>query len=131
MLDNADLPNSFWLEAALYAAHIHNVTPTQALDNMTPEECWSGTKLDISCLRVFGAQAFVHVPKKHHTKLSTCSLICQFVGYAPNCRAYRLYHRTSRQFLESRDVIFDASELLHSTETHRNLAFLVISGDFW
>jgi transposase InsO family protein len=107
MLDDADLPDSFWLEAALYAAHIHNVTPTRALDDMTPEECWSGTKPDVSRLRVFGARAFVHVPKKHRTKLSARSLICQFVGFAPNRRAYRLYHRTSRRFLESRDVVFD------------------------
>jgi hypothetical protein len=107
MLDNADLPDSFWLEATLYATHIHNVTPTRALDDMTPKECWSRTKPDVSCLQVFSAQAFIHVPKKHCTKLSAHSLICQFVGFAPNRHAYHLYHHTSHWFLKSHNVVFD------------------------
>jgi transposase InsO family protein len=48
MLTDATLPETYWYDAIRYAAHIHNVTPTQALDGMTPEEAWSGNKPDVS-----------------------------------------------------------------------------------
>ena len=95
MLDDAKLPESFWFEAVKYAAHIHNATPTRALDDTTPEEVWSGNKPNVSRFRVFGARAFVHIPKKRRTKLSARSMVCVFVGFADNRLAYRLYHRPS------------------------------------
>jgi transposase InsO family protein len=107
MLIDADLPESYWYDALLYAAHIHNVTPTRALDKMTPEEAWSGQKPDVSNLRIFGAKAFVHIPESQRGKLSARSLICTFIGFARQRKAYRLVHRQRQQFIESRDVIFD------------------------
>lgn len=64
MLHDASLPESYWYDALEYAAVLHNVTPTRALEGVTsgPEEAWSGNKPDVSRLRVFGARAFVHVP---------------------------------------------------------------------
>jgi transposase InsO family protein len=38
MLADADLPNTFWFEDLTYAAHLHNLSPPRALENMTPEE---------------------------------------------------------------------------------------------
>jgi len=88
MLDDAKLPELFWFEAVKYATHIHNATPTCALDDMTPEEVWSGNKPNVSHFCIFGAQAFVHIPKKRCTKLSTQSMVCVFVGFADNRLAY-------------------------------------------
>jgi transposase InsO family protein len=107
MLTDAELPDTYWYDALLYAAHLHNVSPTRALEDMTPEEAWSGNKPDVSRLRVFGCKAFVHIPDKQRTKLGAKSLVCTFLGHAPNRAAYRFVHRPSRRFLESRDVIFD------------------------
>ena len=107
MLIDADLPETYWYDALCYAVHIHNVTPTHALENETPEEAWSGNKPDISDLRVFGARAFVHIPESQRKKLESRSLICTFIGFARQRKAYRLIHRETRRFLESRDVIFD------------------------
>jgi hypothetical protein len=107
MLTDADLPDSYWYDALTHATHLHNVSPTRALDDMTPEEAWSGNKPDVSRLRVFGCEAFVHIPDKQRTKLAARSLICTFLGNAPNRAAYHFAHRPSRRFLESRDVIFD------------------------
>jgi transposase InsO family protein len=107
MLSDADLPEVYWFEALAYAAHLHNVSPTRALDDMTPEEAWSGNKPDVSHLRVFGSKAFVHVPDVQRSKLGAKSLICTFLGQAENRKAFRLVHRPTRRFLESRDVVFD------------------------
>ena len=107
MLLDADLPESYWHDALEYTAHLHNVIPTRALGDITPEEAWSGNKPDISRLHVFGTRAFVHIPDTHRGKLAAKSLVCTFLGHAQNRRAYRLVHRPSCRFLESRDIIFD------------------------
>ena len=107
MLIDAQLPEQYWYDAIRYAVHIHNVTPTRALVDMTPEEAWSGNKPDISNLRIFGSRAFMHIPAAQRDKLSTRSLICTFIGFASQRKAYRLIHRKTRKFFESRDVIFD------------------------
>ena len=76
MLIDAELPEAYWFDALRYAAHIHNVTLTHALENITPEEVWSGNKPDISDLRVFRARAFVHIPESQRQKLDSHLLIC-------------------------------------------------------
>ena len=93
MLIDADLPEIYWFEALVYATHLHNVSPTRALDNTTPEEAWSGNKPDVSHLRVFSSKAFMHVPTAQRDKLSAKSLLCTFLGHAENCKAFRLVHR--------------------------------------
>jgi hypothetical protein len=114
MLHDASLPETYWYDALEYAALLHNITPKCVLEGITPEEAWSGNKSDISCLRVFSAQAFVHVPNKQRSKLAAKSLTCMFISYAWNWHAYRLVHRPTKQFLESCNVIFDKG----GTEKH-------------
>ena len=79
----------------------------QALDGITLEEAWSGNKPNVSDLRIVRAKAFMHVPKTQRSKLGVCSLICNFIGFTLQCKAYKLIHRPSCQFHESRDVVFD------------------------
>ena len=107
MLTDAELPDTYWYDTLTYATHLHNVSLTHALEDMTPEEVYSGNKLDVSCLHVFGCKAFVHIPDKQCTKLRARSLICTFLGNAPNRAAYCFVHHPLCCFLESRDVIFD------------------------
>jgi hypothetical protein len=92
MLTDATLPETYWYNALYYAAHIHNVTPTQALDSMTPEEAWSRNKPNISDIRIFRSQAFMHISEKEQGKLSAHSLICTFLGFAEHHKAYKLVH---------------------------------------
>ena len=110
MLLDADLPESYWYDALTYDTHLHNVSPTHALEDMTPEEAWSGNKPDVSHLCVFGCKAFVHVPDNQRNKLRAKSLHCTFLGQAENRKAYRLMHQATKRFLESHDVIFDEGE---------------------
>ena len=107
MLHDADLPETYWYDALVYATHLHNMTPKHVLEGITPEEAWCGNKPDVSRICVFSAQAFVHIPDKQCSKLGAKSLTCTFLGYAQNWRAYRLVHHPSRRFLESCDIIFD------------------------
>jgi len=107
MLIDTELPNAYWWDALQYATHLHNVSLTCSLSDCTPKESWSGNKPDVSCLRIFGCKAFVHIPNKLCGKLSAKSLVCTFIGYAQQRKAYCLVHQQSKCFIESRDVIFD------------------------
>src|SRR5579863_4794185 len=77
----------------LLSAYIYNVTPMHALENITPEEAWSGNKPDISNTRVFGSLAFIHIPESQCGRLSAHLLICTFLGFACQRKAYRLVHQ--------------------------------------
>ncbi|HEX4706357.1 MAG TPA: reverse transcriptase domain-containing protein, partial [Candidatus Udaeobacter sp.] len=107
MLYDSSLPPSYWYHALEYAVLLHNISPTQALPDVTPAEAWSGNKPDVSHIRVFGSKAFVHIPDSQRDKLSAKSLTCVFLGRSRNKKAYSLVHQPTRRFLESRDVVFD------------------------
>jgi transposase InsO family protein len=97
MLADADLPESYWYAALEYASHLHNVVPTRALDDLTPEEAWSGNKPDISAFRIFGSRAYVHIPDKHRSKLAAKSplhlhWLCQESQGISPCASYSTFY---------------------------------------
>ena len=70
MRHHTGLSNCFWIYAGKAKLHTYNVTPIKRADYKTPTELWSGVKLDISHLRVFGCQAWVHILKRRRHKLA-------------------------------------------------------------
>ena len=69
MQHHTGLSNGFWIYVVKAKLHTYNVTPIIWADYKTPKELWSGEKLDISHLRFFGCQAWVHILKKQRHKL--------------------------------------------------------------
>eukprot|EP00253_Pinus_taeda_P032314 PITA_32314 len=69
MLQSKGLSLSFWAEAINCANYIINRTPTKVLKNITPEEAWSSIKPDVSHFRVFGSEAWAHIPDEKHKAL--------------------------------------------------------------
>ena len=49
--------------------YIQNRSSHQALDFKTPEEVFTGKKLDVSHFRIFGCPVYFHVPKEKRNKL--------------------------------------------------------------
>ena len=58
-------------------------------------------------LRIFGCQAFVHVPKDERKKLDSKSKKCILMGYGTTTKGYRLYDPLKKRVVFSRDVIFN------------------------
>eukprot|EP00731_Ephydatia_muelleri_P016374 Em0009g798a len=106
MLIDYHLPHSFWAEAISTAAYLRNRSPTKAVAEMTPYEAWTGKKPQVNGLRVFGCQAFVHIPKDERKKLDSKSRRCIFWGYGVTTKGYRLYDPLKKKVCYSRDVIF-------------------------
>ena len=113
MMHNAGQDKKFWAEAVCTAVMIRNRSPTVSVDNMTPYECFYGSKPDVSHFKVFGCKAYMHVPKENRKKWDSKTKKCIFVGYSITSKGYRLYDPVSRKICVSRDVLFDEDQFIH------------------
>jgi hypothetical protein len=77
-----------------------------ALVDSTPHEVWFGKNPSLSHLKVFGCDAFVHVPKEKRSKLDKKEVKCIFIGYKEGMKGYKLWDPASRKIMYSRDVVF-------------------------
>lgn len=78
-----------------------------ARDGATPYELWNGKKPNLQHLRIFGSEAYVHVPKQLTTKFDARAKKMILVGYDGESSNYRLYDPVSRKIAGSRDVVFN------------------------
>ena len=62
MLSDSGLPKRFWAEALSTATYLRNRSPTTSLPKITPFEAWTGNKPNLMHLKVFGCQAYAHIP---------------------------------------------------------------------
>ncbi|RVW40116.1 Retrovirus-related Pol polyprotein from transposon TNT 1-94 [Vitis vinifera] len=76
LLARGKIPKSFWPEAVNWSIHVLNRSPTFSVQNMTPEEAWSGRK-----------------PTVDHFKILAS-------------KAYKLFNPLMKKIVTSRDVIF-------------------------
>jgi hypothetical protein len=69
MLIGVELGQELWAEAVGTTCYLVNRSPSSTLDDKTPHEVWTGKKPFLEHLRVFGYDAYVHVPKENRSKL--------------------------------------------------------------
>ena len=86
----ATVPSEFWGEAILTIAHLINRIPTSYNSGMSPFEKLYGYTPDYSSLRVFSSTCFVLSLHVEHSKLSTRSVMCVFLGYGAGQKGYRV-----------------------------------------
>jgi hypothetical protein len=98
---------------------MHNRTPHRVLGSKTPEEMFTGTKLEFSHLRIFGYPVYVYVPKDKRSKLDPSGKKGIFVGYSETLKAYRVYIPGHKQVEISRDVTFDEDAAFNNSRKCR------------
>ena len=76
------------------------------LVDKTLYEARASKRSSLAHLRVFGCDAFVHIPKEKRSKLDIKSEKCIFFGHKDGVKGYRLWNPTTRTIIYSRDVIF-------------------------
>jgi transposase InsO family protein len=69
MIHDQNLPMILWVEASMSAVYVQNMSPHKIMKNMTPEEAFTGVKLEVGHFRIFGCPVYFHVPKEKRTKL--------------------------------------------------------------
>jgi hypothetical protein len=66
------------------------MSPHKILKNITLEEAFTGVKLEVRHLRIFGCPVYIHVPKEKRTNLDPSRRKGTFVGYDESLKAYRI-----------------------------------------
>eukprot|EP00253_Pinus_taeda_P004281 PITA_04281 len=79
MLNGVGLGQKFWAEAVENACYLVNKSLSSALEDKSPQEVQTGKKLSLSHMRVFGCDAYVHIPKEKIAKLDSKSERCIFI----------------------------------------------------
>jgi hypothetical protein len=106
ILDDAQFPREIWDEVAVTVVYLKNLSPTSALENLTPHEAWFDKKPNLQHLRVLGCTAYVHVPEEKRIKLDSHTMKGQLVGYG-GTNQWKVWIPARNEVVTSRDVIFD------------------------
>ena len=72
--------------------YLVNRSPSSVLEDKTTHEVWTDRKPCLPHLRVFGCDAYVHVPKEKRTKLDSKYERCIFIGYTYCLKGYKLWN---------------------------------------
>lgn len=107
MLLDAKLPTKYWAESVSTAVYLRNRCPTEAVKDKTPYEAWYGKKPKVDHLRVFGCDAYTHVPKDERGKFDSKAKKCVHLGYGETTKGYRLFDPSKDKVIYSRDVRFN------------------------
>lgn len=106
LMFDAGLDKSYWAEAANMAVYLINRSVCSAHPKKTPEEIWTGNKVDLGQLQLFGTEVMVHIPKQNRRKWDRKSSKLIFVGLDNDRKGYRCIDSCSKKLIVSRDVIF-------------------------
>jgi hypothetical protein len=91
MIHDQDLPMCLWAEAAMAVVYVQNRLSHSALGLKPPEEMFTGKKLEVSHLKIFGCPVFIHIPKEKINKLEPSGKKGIFVGYYEVSKAFKIY----------------------------------------
>jgi hypothetical protein len=110
--EDQDLPMCLWAEAAMTVVYVQNQLSHSTLGLKTPEEMFTGKKLEVSHLEIFGCPVFIHILKEKRNKLEPSGKKGIFVGYCEVSKVFRIYMPGHCHIEISRDVTFDEEATL-------------------
>jgi hypothetical protein len=105
MLHDQTFPLYLWAEASATAFYLQNRSPHKILGKKTPKEAFTGRRLDVEHIKIFGCLTYSHVPLEKTTKLDPTAQQGILVGYLEVSKAYRIYIPSQWRVVVSRDVI--------------------------
>ena len=114
MMFQAGAPKGFWEQAIKYACYLRVRTPHRFLGMRCPIELFPLPEHQrpiargevYKSLRIWGCEAYLHIPKANRKKLSQKSVRCVFVGIDEN-GLFQLYRLDTKTLCSSRNVVFN------------------------
>ncbi len=122
MLTAAGMSDEYWGMAFKHATTIHNVSPTQALGGEAPFTILCGRPFDVNQLKVFGAKAYVHVPKASRHKLGKRARTGIYVGFDHESQSHQVWVPQTKQMVNTIHVKFNevqTNDITQSLEAAR------------
>jgi hypothetical protein len=102
MMSQTDLPLLFWGYAVETAAFTLNRVPTKSVEK-TPYKIWTGKRLGLSFLKVWGCEAYVKCLMSD--KLTPKSDKCFFMGYPRETKGYYFYNQEECKVFVARNGV--------------------------
>jgi len=106
MLHDQGLPLHLWEEACNTTVYVQKRCPHRILGMSTLEEAYSGKRANISHLRIFCSNIYMHVTKDARKKLELTAEVGIFVGYTNMLDNYHVYLLDSRKTVVRQDIKF-------------------------
>ncbi|KRY41036.1 UbiD family decarboxylase [Trichinella spiralis] len=104
------VPRSLWAEAVHTAACLLNPSLSKRkLTTKMPYEKWFGKRPTVEHLRVFGRDAYVHIPDQHRKKFDRKARKIVFVRYGTSNKIFRIFDTHKHRVDEVADVKFNGS----------------------
>ena len=97
MLSSAGIGHEFQSEVVETTCYLVNQSPTSTLVEKTTQEVWTGKKPSIKHMKVFGCDAYVHVPKEKRRKLDNKAKKCIFIGYKDGMKGYKIWNPITKK----------------------------------
>src|SRR5260370_14262553 len=98
MMKDTECPLALWGEEVSTAAYCLNRTATLANGGVMPIQAFDGSTPDISHMRIFYSNAYIHQGKAEGAKkLGDRAHLIKFVGYPEGVSGYRFYDPSSRK----------------------------------
>jgi hypothetical protein len=88
------------------ACYLVNQSPSSTLYDKNPHEVWIGKKHSFTRLKVYGCEAYVHVPKETMCKLDKKDEMSIFIRYKYGLKGYKIWNSENKKVVYSRDVVF-------------------------
>ncbi|KAJ9544076.1 hypothetical protein OSB04_023783 [Centaurea solstitialis] len=104
LLADSKLPITFWVEAVNTACYVQNRVLVFKSQGKTPYELFKKKKPFIGFFKPFGCPYTILNTKSHLGKFESRSEEGFLVGYATQCKGYRVFHSISRIIEESDNV---------------------------
>ncbi|MCO5574034.1 hypothetical protein L7F22_027812 [Adiantum nelumboides] len=128
MSSNTESPDGFWAKVVSTAVYLINKSLSRVLEReQVVEMLWTRKDSSYNNLRIFGCEAYSHIPKEFRNKLEPKSRKCIYLGYGESGEiSYRLWDPESRKVLCSNDVYFNEAKFhakLEKIEEIRRLMF--------
>ena len=112
MLHDQGLPMHLWAEACNTVVYVKNHCPHRVLGMSTPEEAFTGKKLNVSHFKIFGSSVYVNVTNNARKKLELTTEVGIFLGYIETPHNYRVYFPNSKMIVMRRDIKFDEGKAM-------------------
>jgi hypothetical protein len=105
LLKGMNFPGCFWAEAVKHSVYLLKWLLTKAMGSRTPIEAWTGKKLYLGHLKIFGYRANVRSVEPHLKKLDDRSSPMVYFCVEVGRKAHKLFNPQTNKMVVSRDVV--------------------------
>jgi hypothetical protein len=120
MLDELEVPKTFWGEVFQTVINILNKAHIRVNNNKNPYELWHGRPTSIKNFKIFGIKCYIKINEDNLGNFDSRANECILLGYSSRIKGYKCYKKRFHKIIESIDVKVDEGPLHPVIHHHHN-----------